>query len=125
MMVADVIRNAESEYVIYFLLAAYVEAADFAGKLPGHLTNLPITGLRDVETRFQRLMREFDRPSEQHLHDKTRVVIKEALHIFDAALYRLKFLEREKEPLASNLSRDNAKNSPGRVHRGISRFDLQ
>ena len=97
MMICDVIRNAESESVIYFLLAAYIEATQFEGKLPGHLTKLPITGLQDVETRFQQLMMERDRASEQ-LPDKSCVVIEEALHIFDAALCRLKLLERKKGP---------------------------
>lgn len=123
-MIVDVIRNAESEYVIYFLLAAYIEATHFAGKLPEYLTNLPITGLKDVEMRFERLMREFDKPSEQ-LHDKACVIIKEALHIFDAALCRLQFLERGREPsLASNLSKDNVSNLPRHVHGGISGFDI-
>ena len=123
MMICDVIRNAESESVIYFLLAAYLETAQFGGKLPEYLTNLPITGLKNVETRFQQLMMELE-ASEQR-HDKSCVVIKEALHIFDAALCRLKFLEREKGPLlASNLSGDNVRNSPRRVHGGIGRLDI-
>lgn len=124
MMIADAIRDAESECVIYFLLAAYIEAAQFGGKLPEYLTILPITGLKDVETRLQQLMMELDKASER-LHEKACVVIKEALHIFDAALCRLKFLEHEKELLlASNLTGDNVRNSSRRVHDGISRLDI-
>jgi hypothetical protein len=73
MMIADVIRNAESEYVIYFLLAAYIEAVQLGGKFPEYLMNLPVTGLKDVEMRLQQLMTEFDKASER-LHDKACVV---------------------------------------------------
>jgi len=111
MMIDDVIRNAESEYVIYFLLAAYIEAALFAAKLPEYVMNLPISGLNDVETRFQRLMMEFNKPAEP-LPDKPYAVLQEALHVFDAALSRLKFLERGKESLwAFNLPGGDATKS--------------
>ncbi len=110
MMITDVFPNAESEFVILFLLTAYIEATQFAGKIPEHLTNLPITGLEDVETRFQQLIMEYDKAFEKQ-HDKACVEIEEALRIFDAALCRLKFLEREKELLASNLSGDSVRTS--------------
>ena len=118
-MIDHIIRNAESESAIYFLLVAYIETTQFGEKLPEYLTNLPITGLKDVETRSQQLVMELDNASKQ-LSDKSCVVIEEALHIFDAALFRLKFLEHEKGPLlAPNSSGDNVRNSPGRVHGGI------
>lgn len=97
MMIDDVIRNAESESAIYFLLDAYVETTQFGERLPEYLTNLPITGLRDVEIRSQQLMMELGRASTQ-LQDKSCVVIEEALHIFDDALCRLKVLEHPCEP---------------------------
>lgn len=92
MIIDHVIRDADSESAIYFLLAAYIETTQFGGRLPEYLTNLPITGLEDVETRFQQLMVELDKAPKQ-LHNESRVVIDEALHIFDAALCRLKVLE--------------------------------
>lgn len=40
MMIDDVIRNAESESAIYFLLDAYVETTQFGERLPEYLTIL-------------------------------------------------------------------------------------
>ncbi|MBI2291938.1 MAG: hypothetical protein HYU73_16745 [Betaproteobacteria bacterium] len=92
MIIDYVIRNAESESAIYFLLAAYIETTQFGERLPEYLTNLPITGMEDVETRFQQLMMECDKASER-LPNKSGAIIEEALHIFDDALCRLKVLE--------------------------------
>jgi hypothetical protein len=94
MMIANVIAKAESGHVIYFLLSAYLEATQFGRNLPERLTNLPITGLQDVETRFQQLIVEFKKTSEKQ-RENARLEIGEALHIFNAALRRLKFLHRE------------------------------
>ncbi len=94
MMIANVIAKAESEHVIYFLLGAYLEATQFGRILPERLTNLPITGLQDIETRFEQLSEEFAKQSNQE-HEKARLEIDEALHIFDTALRRLRYLERE------------------------------
>jgi len=92
MVIDYVIRNAESERAIYFLLAAYIETTRFGERLPEYLTNLPITGMEDVETRFQQLLRERDKASEQP-PTKSSAIIEEALRIFDDALCRLKVLE--------------------------------
>lgn len=117
-MIDYVIRNAESESAIFFLLTAYIETTQFGEKLPEYLTNLPITGLKDVGTRSRQLMLELDKASEQP-DDKSCVVIEEALHIFDDALCRLKVLEHEKRPLwASSLSGGNVRNSLRRVNGG-------
>jgi len=93
MMIVDVIQDADSEYVIFFLLAAYVEAARFAGKLPDYIKTLPIAGFDDVEMRYQRLMMELHRAAEQ-AEDKSYPEMQDALDVFDAALCRLAFLER-------------------------------
>ena len=100
MTIIDAISNADSEYVIYFLLAAYIEAAQFAASLPDYVRNLPITGSKDVETRFRQLATACYEPIEQ-VDDKAVAVIHEALHIFDTALCRLTLLERRKEPSLS------------------------
>jgi hypothetical protein len=97
MIIGRVIRDAESENEIYFLLTAYIEATQFGGRLPEYLTNLPITGLKDVEARSQRLIMERDKASEQP-SNKAGVIIEEALQIFDDALCRLKVLEHAHPP---------------------------
>ena len=97
MMIDHVIRNAESESAIYFLLDAYVETTQFGERLPEHLTNLPITGVDDVEARFQQLLKELGKAPGQ-FYSKSHVVIEEALHIFEDALGRLKALEQTHSP---------------------------
>ena len=92
MIIDREIRDAESENAIYFLLTAYIETTQFGGRLPEYLTKLPITGLKDVEARSRQLMMELAKASQQR-HDKSCVVIEEALHIFDDAVCRLKVLE--------------------------------
>ena len=92
MIVDRAIRDAESESAIYFLLTAYIETTQFGGRLPEYLTKLPITGLIDVEARSRQLMMELGKASQQR-HDKSCVVLEEALHIFDDAVCRLKVLE--------------------------------
>jgi hypothetical protein len=96
MMICDVMCSAESEYVIYFLLAAYLEATHFGGRLPKSLTKLPLRGFRDVEARFQSMMArkaKFAWPSARS-DDKARDVTQEAMQVFETAFVRLNFLQR-------------------------------
>src|SRR5258708_14865864 len=96
MMICDVMCSAESEYVIYFLLAAYLETTHFGGRLPEWLTKLPLGGFRDVEARFQSVMAckaKFAWPSARS-DDKAREVMQEAMQIFETAFVRLNFLKR-------------------------------
>jgi len=90
MDITDVIRDADSEYVVFFLLTAYIEALRFGNSLPARLTSLPVTGIDDVGTRYQGLVVELD--SARKLHDEARVLIKQALHVFGTALHRLALL---------------------------------
>ena len=92
MMILDVIRDADSEYVVFFLLAAYLEAAYFAAKLPQYATSLPINGPADIEMRLRRLTDEFYGPGVSP-RDKPLAEVDAALSLFDAALSRLTLLE--------------------------------
>ena len=91
MDITDVIRDANSEYVIFFLLSAYIDALRFCNCLPARLTSLPLTGIHDVGTRYQSLVAERDSASRK-ADDKVDVLIKEALHVFGTALHRLALL---------------------------------
>ena len=93
-MIADVIRKAESEEVVYSLLASYINAAracDKLKKLPGQIATLPMQGESDVRSRFESLMLELDTASKR-LDDDACVVVKEALVIFSFAAHRLQML---------------------------------
>jgi hypothetical protein len=88
MMLHDAIRNAKSEHTIYFLLTAYLDTLQFARKLPDHLTELPIANLQDLQSRFEKLVAEFE--SELRMPDSHKFfVLMEAVGIFDLAAIQL------------------------------------
>ena len=95
MLISDVVRDANTEHEIYFLITAYVESVRFADKLgllPEPMTKLPLAGGRDLQERFTLLMSELDTASKE-LNDKTCAAIKEALQVFGAGIARLQFIE--------------------------------
>jgi hypothetical protein len=95
MMIADVIRKAETEHEIFFLLTAYSEAVRFCDKLnclPDDITRLPLGGAADVKTRFEQLILELDSAS-RRLDDRSCLVIREAVHILGTALSRVELLD--------------------------------
>ena len=105
MMIADVLRNATTEHEIYFLLTAYVEAVRFCDKLndvPEHMASLPLAGIDDVRSRFKKLVPELDAASKR-LDHKACETIREALHIFGAALHRLGSLNADRHRPLENV----------------------
>jgi hypothetical protein len=115
MMIADEIRNAESEEVIYLILVSYIDAARFRGNLknlPKQMV-LPLKSKDDVRSRYEALMIALDAASKR-LDNDTCITVKEALLIFATALYRLQLLDsRWSWPL--NLDSQTAASSRGAV----------
>lgn len=98
-MFTDIIRTAENEHEIYFLLTSYIDAVRSSDRLSGPpepLTRLPLSGCPDVKDRFEKLMVEQD-TSSKRLDERGCVVIREAVHILGTALNRLMLIEVEKE----------------------------
>jgi two-component system, chemotaxis family, response regulator Rcp1 len=96
-MFTDVIRTAENEHEICFLLTSYAEAVRYdrpVSPLPEPITRLPVRGLPDVRERFDQLMPELDAASKR-LDDSAVALIKQALHTYGTALGRLQALEKE------------------------------
>ena len=96
-MIADVIRNADTEHTIYFLLTDYIETmrrSEIAFKLPLQVTRLPLAGRADVNERFRKLIIALHEPSKKLDYD-TSVGITEALRVFGAAVCGLTLLERD------------------------------
>ena len=96
MKIADVIRSANSEHEIYFLLTAYIRTMPFYDKLsrmPEPITRLPLNGIPDVRLRFGKLMVELDTASKQ-LDDTSCSSIKGAVHVFGTSLDRLVLLDK-------------------------------
>jgi hypothetical protein len=111
MIVTDVIREADTEHVIYFLLSSYVGVArdcDRLRNLPEQIAALPVTGKDDVKSRFKTLLFELDAASKR-LDDQACTSIKEALTIYGTALSRLERLDgsQSRSANAHSPARDN------------------
>ena len=110
-MIADVIRNADSDREIYLLMAAYVDAMRSVANLSDELIEQPIIDSDDLRARFRQLITELDNASAQ-LDAEAVPAIKEALHIYGTALDRLRTLDHEQHPArgdhALHLGRDRA-----------------
>ena len=101
MKIASVLRKAENEHVIYFLLNSYVGVArdcDKLKSLPDQIAAVPLLNKADLKFRFEILIRELDAASKRWDDDKC-ILIKEVLVIFGAALYRLQWLRSQKYQL--------------------------
>ena len=97
-MFTDIVRTADSEHEIYFLLTSYIDALRSGSRLdsaPESLTRLPLSGRDDLRNRFDKLMLELDTASKR-LNERGCFVIREALHILGTALNRLVLIEKEK-----------------------------
>jgi hypothetical protein len=97
MVIADAIREAETEYVVFFLLKAYLDTESrrqALKHLPARITRLPVTDKEDARARYMLLNAEFDAAARRG-DDKARPSIKEALAVFGAAVLRLQALEKQ------------------------------
>src|SRR3954468_9399916 len=102
-MFTDVIRTAENEHEIFFLLTSYAEAVNYdrpIQPLPEAITRLPLRGVADVWERFDQLVPELDAASKR-LDDRAVALIKQALHTYGTALGRLQTLDKEKSNAAA------------------------
>lgn len=105
-MFTDVIRTAENEHEIFFLLTSYAEAVRYdrpIQPLPEAITRLPLRGVADVWERFDQLVPELDAASKR-LDDKAVALIKQALHTYGTALGRLQALDKEKSGAATSAN---------------------
>lgn len=115
MMLHDAIRNAKSEHTIYFLLTAYLDTLQFARKLPGHLTELPIADLKDLQSRFEKLVAEFE--AELRMPDSHKFfILMEAVGIFDLAAIQLCQLMKGNEGASQVPLRAAAPGALGEFH---------
>jgi len=96
MLFVDVIRQADNEHEILFLLTAYVEAVrhfDPLHHLPGVVRELPFNSVEDVSARAESLGAILESP--EALDDKIRLVLAEALGTFAVARHRLEMLRED------------------------------
>ena len=88
MKITETIRNASSEHIVYFLLTAYAQSLQTSVTIPKDIAALPLCGLEDVWSRFDKLVAEFQKVA--RLSDRPSfVLVAEALNVFDTALNRL------------------------------------
>ena len=98
MIIANLIREVNTEEEIYFLLTSYIEAVRYCDKLgfmPAQMSALPLAGKDDLQARFEKLIIELDKASKR-LDDKACVVLKEALAVFSTALNCIRTLENKR-----------------------------
>ncbi|HYL17328.1 MAG TPA: hypothetical protein VEV20_01500 [Burkholderiales bacterium] len=94
MIILHAIREADSEHEVYELLSAYSEAVDVDGagrESSSRTSNARITDAAAVARRIEALVAALQEASKR-LDDRARLLIKEALHVFCAALDRLELL---------------------------------
>jgi hypothetical protein len=89
MEITDVIRQADSDYVVFFLLAAYIETLQFGRQVPDYLTQLPINGFDDLNVRFANLAVVLDLASTKQ-DVSACMVLRESLQVFGTALNKLR-----------------------------------
>jgi|SRR6476620_315376 len=94
MMITDAIREAQSEYAVYFLLTDYVETLQFSRIFPAQVVRLPLAGLVDVRDRLDRLAAHFE-TTMRLMDTSTCDIVSEAIVIFDAAIRRVSELPRQ------------------------------
>ena len=101
MMITDAIETAQTQHVIYFLLTAYVETLGFydppRSLLPPVVNRLPVSGNSDVTERLRVLRETLD--SNVRDISSVRVLIQEAIDLFDTASHRLRILEDSNQPV--------------------------
>ena len=98
MNIVDVIREADSDHVIYFLLSAYVNTSKYDERLPtlpDNIVLLPLITKDQVRSRFETLMLELSSAS-QRLDNSECITIREALIVFGTALSRLQSLDAKR-----------------------------
>jgi len=96
MLIVDVIREADSDHEIYFLVTSYVEAVRYCDPLrllPMVVRELPLNDVEDVTIRVEMLRAILESPDA--LSDEIRLVLAEALDIFGMARHRLDALREE------------------------------
>ena len=97
-MIANAIKKARTEHVVYFLLTSYMEAracGDEHTDLPDEVTRFPIAGETDVGGRLHALQQSVQGKNE------TPPVVEEAVRVFSAAAEQLMWLNR---PLRADLA---------------------
>jgi len=99
-LIAQAVREANSEQEIYLLLAAYVKATRLGSEVRSfsqQMIGLPLFRPEDLRRRIEGLFSALTLASKS-LDDSSRVVLKEALYIFGEALIRLESLEARAAP---------------------------
>lgn len=108
MMICEAIRWANSENAVDALLTAYLKtmSAQAAHELPADVTALPVGDLRDIRSRLEKLVAEFERRSrlpEAFAFD----TVAEATQVFNTAFDRLGRVLDERRDRAAHKDVDH------------------
>jgi hypothetical protein len=102
MTIIEALGRADTDHIVYFLLTAYAESLSWydppGACFPARVTRLPVASVDDVSERVHALKNAHDsqiaRPS------RARLILEEAIDVFDTASRRLKFLASRASGLA-------------------------
>jgi hypothetical protein len=111
MTIIEALRRADTDHIVYFLLTAYAESLSWydlpGSRFPARVTRLPVASVDDVSERVNALKNaqesQVPRPS------RARVILEEAIDVFDTASRRLKFLARRASGLARGARAERAR----------------
>lgn len=92
MVIVNAIREADTAYVVYFLLEAYLNTASRRlqlARVAPESIRVPVTGRHDVSMRYESLQAKL--AADEFIAERTasRDAIEEALAVFAAALLKL------------------------------------
>lgn len=105
MIILHAIREADSEHEVYELLSAYSQAVSVDGaghEAPSRASSARITDVVAVARHIQTLVAALQEAS-RRLDDRARLLIKEVLHVFCAALDKLELLGEAPRARAARL----------------------
>jgi hypothetical protein len=95
LIIIDAIRRARTDYVVYFLLSAWLETLQHTGRaraFPEGVTSLPVRNGRDVIHRLRLIRRKLARNDDTE--PQRRRVLEDAARAFAVAWERLKARRR-------------------------------
>jgi hypothetical protein len=105
MTLIEALRRADTDHIVYFLLTAYAESLSWydppGSCFPARVTRLPVASVDDVSERVNALKNA--RESQVPRPSRARVILEEAIDVFDTASQRLKLLASRASGLARGV----------------------
>ena len=122
MFIVQALVHARTQYIVYFMLSAWLESAEHNGAaraLPLDAKALPLRGATDIERRFALVRQELC--SRSHTHATDVHALEDAVAAFAVACEKLR--ELSSPGRAARTSHDYPQNQDRRCVPGRRQFD--